>query len=29
MFLDVLVERLKGIAESIMTGINRMKEDEP
>ena len=29
MFLDVLVERLKGIAESIMADINRMKEDEP
>ncbi len=29
MFLDVLVERLKGIAESIMSDISRMKEDEP
>ena len=29
MFLDVLVERLKGIAESIIADINRMKEDEP
>lgn len=29
MFLDVLVERLKGIAESIMADINRMKEDKP
>lgn len=29
MFLDVLVERLKGIAESIMADISRMKEDEP
>lgn len=29
MFLDVLVERLRGIAESIMADINRMKEDEP
>lgn len=28
MFLDVLVERLKGIAESIIADINRMKEDE-
>lgn len=29
MFLDVLVERLKGIAESIIADISRMKEDEP
>ncbi|CCY06341.1 putative uncharacterized protein [Eggerthella sp. CAG:1427] len=29
MFLDVLVERLKGIAESIIADINRMKEDKP
>lgn len=29
MFLDVLVERLEGIAESIVADINRMKEDEP
>lgn len=29
MFLDVLVERLKGIAESIMADISRMKEGEP
>lgn len=29
MFLDVLVERLKGIAESIMADISRIKEDEP
>lgn len=29
MFLDVLVERLKGIAESIMADINLMKEDKP
>ena len=29
MFLDVLVERLKGIAESIITDISRMREDKP
>lgn len=29
MFLDVLVERLHGIAESILSDINRMKEDKP
>ncbi len=29
MFLDVLVERLKGIAESIIADISRMKEDKP
>lgn len=29
MFLDVLVERLRGIAESIIADIHRMQEDEP
>lgn len=29
MFLDVLVERLKGIAESIIADISRVQEDEP
>lgn len=29
MFLDVLVERLKGIAESIIADIRRIQEDEP
>ena len=29
MFLDVLVERLHGIAESILSDINQMKEDKP
>jgi len=29
MFLDVLVERLKGIAGSIISDINRMQEDKP
>lgn len=29
MFLDVLVERLKGIAESIIADISRMREDKP
>ena len=29
MFLDVLVERLKGIAESIIADISRMQEDKP
>ena len=29
MFLDVLVERLKGIAESIIIDISHMKEDKP
>ncbi|WP_106832076.1 hypothetical protein [Parabacteroides pacaensis] len=29
MFLDVLVERLKGIAQSIIADISRMKEDKP
>jgi len=29
MFLDVLVERLKGIAESVIADISRMQEDEP
>lgn len=29
MFLDVLVERLRGIAESIIADISRVKEDEP
>lgn len=29
MFLDVLVERLHGIAGSILSDINRMKEDKP
>lgn len=29
MFLDVLVERLRGIAESIIADINRMREDKP
>lgn len=29
MFLDVLVERLRGIAKSIIADINRMKENEP
>ena len=29
MFLDVLVERLKGIAGSIISDIGRMKEGQP
>ena len=29
MFLDVLVERLKGIAGSIISDINKMQEDKP
>lgn len=29
MFLDVLVERLRGIAESIIADINHMQEDKP
>ena len=29
LFLDVLVERLKGIAESIIADINHMQEDKP
>ena len=29
LFLDVLVERLKGIAESIIADINRMQEGKP
>ena len=29
MFFDVLVERLHGIAGSILSDINRMKEDKP
>ena len=29
MFLDVLVERLQGIAGSIISDIRRMKEGEP
>lgn len=29
MFLDVLVERLQGIAGSIISDIRRMKEDKP